>query len=216
MAHVIFVHGMRAKAGSWMDVPKGVEAAGHTISNETLPGHNGGRELLLTTMRSYIRSVVGQFPNTGKVILVGHSMGGAVISEVAADHADRVEKLIYVAAMLPKHGDSIAGLMLEAGSTIEDVEKEFEDAGVSLSGPLMGKQPPAPLFATFDTSAGFEALPRHFIRCQDDKVLPLAFQNDMIDRAKGTTVTTSDINSGHIPQASKPDKLLDQILQEIP
>lgn len=217
MAHVIFVHGMKAKAGSWLTIPEDVEKAGHTVSNKTLPGHSYEFGHLLYGMRRYVRSVVAQFPSTGKVVLIGHSMGGFVISQVAADYADRVEKLIYVTAMLPEDNEPMLKIMSDAGSTLDDVAKEFDDVGIPLNGPLMGSQPLRVMAEPFDSSPDFEALPRHYIRCKDDTVIPLSYQNKMIDRAKGTAVTASDpIESGHIPQATKPDKLLDQILQELP
>lgn len=216
MADVIFVHGMKAKSGSWLSIPAEAEAAGHSVSNKTLPGHDGGWAYFRTRMGHYVQSVVQQFPSAGKVVLIGHSMGGFVISQVAASYADRVEKLIYVTAMLPEEDQSIWDLMTSAGSTLEDVGKEFEDAGIDLNGPLMGTQPIRPFAAEFDSSAGFEAVPKHFIRCKDDRVLPLAFQNTMISSAKGAAVTTSDIETGHIPQATEPAKLLDDILQELP
>lgn len=43
----------------------------------------------------------------GKVVLVGHSMGGIVISQTAEVLADKVEKLIYLDAFLLKDGEAI-------------------------------------------------------------------------------------------------------------
>ncbi len=59
----------------------------------------------LTYDADYIRSVLATIP--GPVVLVGHSYGGAVISN-AARGADNVEALVYVGAFIPDAGESIA------------------------------------------------------------------------------------------------------------
>ena len=142
-------------------------------------------------------------------------MGGFIVSQVAARHADRIDRLIYVAAMLPVDGNTIGGLSFEAGSSLDDVQQEFEDAGVDRDGPEIGSQPLLPLASGFDGGSEFDDLPKHYIRCEDDKILPLPFQNTMIGRVEGATVTTHDIETGHLPQITKPAELLSAILDEI-
>ncbi|NOX42911.1 MAG: hypothetical protein GXP19_04140 [Gammaproteobacteria bacterium] len=46
-----------------------------------------------------------------KVILAGHSLAGSVISQVAEGIPEKIDRLIYVCASLPKSGDTALGLM---------------------------------------------------------------------------------------------------------
>src|SRR4029453_5006580 len=53
------------------------------------------------------------------VILVGHSRGGIVITEVAEHRPDRIRSLVYVSAFLPRNGESLFDLAAKAvGSLI--------------------------------------------------------------------------------------------------
>jgi pimeloyl-ACP methyl ester carboxylesterase len=56
---------------------------------------------------AYIASLLDQTP--GPVVAVGHSYGGAVITNAAAD-ADNVVGLVYVAAFAPDEGESLADI----------------------------------------------------------------------------------------------------------
>lgn len=45
-----------------------------------------------------------------KVILVGHSMAGVIISQVAENMPNKIDKLIYVSAYLPKNGEDVSSI----------------------------------------------------------------------------------------------------------
>ena len=63
--------------------------------------------------------------------------------------------------------------------------------------------------------AGHSQTNRHYVTCDDDRVLPLPFQEKMIGRSPGAVVTTTPLSSRHIPQASAPDELVQAILKEL-
>ncbi len=108
----VLVHGAFQDASAWDAVTPLLEAAGHTAIAVNLPGHGGDEtpagSLTLATYRDVVLDVVAA--QAAPVILVGHSFGGIVISEVAEALPDRVEALVYVAGYLPRTGDSLAGL----------------------------------------------------------------------------------------------------------
>jgi pimeloyl-ACP methyl ester carboxylesterase len=94
---VVLIHGAFADASSWSGVVERLQRHGHRVLAPALPLRG------LASDAAYIRSVLDSV--TGPVVLVGHSYGGAVISQAAAD-APHVEALVYVAAFVPEVGES--------------------------------------------------------------------------------------------------------------
>lgn len=113
MSHYILIHGAWEESRAWDDVSPILQQNGHTVTAIDLPG-NGKNEQHVSkvTMASYIQTVVSAIKRLDhKVILVGHSMTGAVISQVAEQIPEKIERLIYVAAFLLKDGGSVLEAM---------------------------------------------------------------------------------------------------------
>lgn len=96
---VVLVHGAFADASGWSEVVRMLRAAGYPVLAPANPLRG------LTADADYIRSVLATV--AGQVILVGHSYGGAVITN-AARGAGNVTALVYVAAFVPDQGTSVA------------------------------------------------------------------------------------------------------------
>jgi pimeloyl-ACP methyl ester carboxylesterase len=95
---VLLVHGAFADASGWTDVCEQLQTAGVQV---TAPA-NPLRGIAIDS--AYIASVIAQIP--GPVLAVGHSYGGAVISN-AATGADNVVGLVFVAAFAPEEGERL-------------------------------------------------------------------------------------------------------------
>ena len=215
MANVILVHGAAANEKSWFDVPATLRAEGHDVTAIRLPGHSVSllsRPSPNVTMDDYIARVEAALPDTGNAVLVGHSMGGFTVAEVASRYPGRVSRSIYVTAMLPSAGDSPATLIAQAGTGIDDVLTEFLSHGL-VAIPALSRQPKGPMTATFSPSAGFPSVPRTFLRCDADGILPNSMQSAMIDAWPGTAQVTLD--SDHLPQLSAEEVLVDHLLGAI-
>ena len=212
MAHIVLVHGMLATKRSWNTLPKHLKSAGHTVTNLTLPGHANPFEYLSTDMEEYVDDVAEALANAGGAHLVGHSMGGFVISRTAAAHANLVHGLVYVAAMLPNDGDTIKGLATRTGTSLRDIREEFSRAGVSAIGAL-GMQPFGPMDDPMIDAATIAELPRHYVRCSEDRIIPPRVQDEMLANWVGTT--TTDLTTGHLPQYTRPNELAAAVLSVI-
>jgi pimeloyl-ACP methyl ester carboxylesterase len=103
---VVLVHGAFADASSWNGVIERLQRQGHTVVAPPNPLRG------LTADSAYIAGVLGQMD--GPVLLVGHSYGGAVITN-AATTAPNVVGLVYVAAFAPDEGEVLGEV--EGGST---------------------------------------------------------------------------------------------------
>jgi pimeloyl-ACP methyl ester carboxylesterase len=102
---VVLVHGAFADASSWNDVVAQLQADGMHVVAPVNPLRG------LTIDSAYIASVFAQI--SGPVLAVGHSYGGAVISN-AATNAANVVGLVYVAAFATDEGEVL--LEVEGGS----------------------------------------------------------------------------------------------------
>jgi pimeloyl-ACP methyl ester carboxylesterase len=102
---VVLVHGAFADGSSWSGVIERLQKKGVRV---TAPA-NPLRGVAIDS--AYVASVIKQIP--GPVLAVGHSYGGAVITN-AASNADNVVGLVYVAAFAPEEGETLGEV--EAGS----------------------------------------------------------------------------------------------------
>jgi pimeloyl-ACP methyl ester carboxylesterase len=102
---VVLVHGAFADASSWNGVIERLQAAGIQVTAPANPLRG------ISTDAAYIASVLSQIP--GPVLAVGHSYGGAVISNAATDAAN-VVGLVFVAAFAPDEGERLGEV--ESGS----------------------------------------------------------------------------------------------------
>jgi pimeloyl-ACP methyl ester carboxylesterase len=99
---VVFVHGGWADSSGWNAEIATLQKKGYPVIAPANPLRG------LTSDADYIRSVLQTI--TGPIVLVGHSYGGAVISN-AARGVDNVEALVYIAAFAPDTGESLEQLV---------------------------------------------------------------------------------------------------------
>jgi pimeloyl-ACP methyl ester carboxylesterase len=106
---VVLVHGAWADGSSWAGVITALQQAGVAVAAPANPLRS------LSGDSAYLASVVGQV--AGPVLLVGHSYGGAVITN-AASQAGNVAGLVYVAAFIPDEGESVLDLANQATDSL--------------------------------------------------------------------------------------------------
>ncbi|MFD9688969.1 alpha/beta fold hydrolase [Kitasatospora sp. NPDC059146] len=98
---IVLVHGAFADASSWAGVTRILQERGYPVVAIANPLRGLRHDAL------YLRCLLTSVP--GPVVLVGHSYGGAVISEAAAGLGD-VTALVFVAAFVPEEGESCSDL----------------------------------------------------------------------------------------------------------
>lgn len=98
---VVLVHGAFADAGSWVPVIERLLAAGVPVRAPAVALRG------LQSDSSYIASVIAQIP--GPVLAVGHSYGGAVISN-AATEATNVTGLVLVSGFAPEEDEALSAV----------------------------------------------------------------------------------------------------------
>ena len=106
---VVLVHGAFADASGWNDVVERLQAEGVRVAAPANPLRG------VSIDSAYIASFLGQVP--GPVVAVGHSYGGAVITN-AATGADNVVGLVYVAAFAPDEGETLGGIEQDSKDSV--------------------------------------------------------------------------------------------------
>lgn len=124
---VVLVHGAFHGGWCWDRIVPGLTGAGLTPVVVDLPGHGVGDPGPvgdLSDDAAHVRA--GLDGCAGPVLLVGHSYGGAVITEAAAGRAD-VGHLVYLAAMVPDVGETIGGASagVDPGAAWRDVPSTY-------------------------------------------------------------------------------------------
>ena len=106
MARFVLVHGSWQGAWCWRQVASLLEAQGHEAVAIDLPGHSqDSTPPESVTFQDYVdRTFAVVNGIQGDSILVGHSMGGAIIRQAAGFAPDRIRALVSVAALLPPRG----------------------------------------------------------------------------------------------------------------
>jgi len=237
MKHYILVHGAWEGSWSWDYTQPILESHGHIVTTIDLPGtERNKRDIPQVTLDSYVASVIEVIDGLDhQVVLVGHSMAGAVISRVAEIMPQKIEKLVYVAAFLLKNGDSVIeamqrdpnGEFLPALKFSEDQRSvrasqttwrniafhDVAEATILDTLPLVDvAQATEPFTAKLVLSdENFGSVPKVYIRTSIDKMVSPALQEEMVGNWQTDAVHV--LESGHFPTLSMPEKLADVILE---
>jgi pimeloyl-ACP methyl ester carboxylesterase len=227
MATFVLVHGASHGAWCWSKLTPLLQGAGHTVIAPDLPGHGADQTpVAMVTMDRYVDAVCGAMAKaSGKSVLVGHSMGGAVISLVAESMPPAVDRLVYLTAFLPKTAETVGDLLnADPDSLLPDSFDLAEDnscikpKGDALAASVyngcsaedtqwaIGKlcaQAVATMFAPVELSEErFGSVPRYAVVCTQDRALSPGFQRRMYEESGCKAIL--ELPTGHAPFLSNP------------
>jgi pimeloyl-ACP methyl ester carboxylesterase len=234
MARIVLVHGAFGRAACWDRVAPGLRAAGHTVEAIDLPGAGDDpTPVAEVTLDRYARKVCEAIDGGSPAVLVGHSMGGIVITQAAALCPERIERLVYVAAFVPWDGMSLidmtqlpeaagdqiqASMVVEGDPPVARMTPESaraarygccDDEQVTYALARNGPQAVAPLAHPVALEGpdgeAFDALSRAYVMCLQDMAIRPPLQRLMIERAGCDPVI--EIDTDHAVWASRPDEL---------
>ena len=221
----LLVHGAWGGAWCWRDFGSELDRRGIAWTTVDLPSSRDGADPA-TDLAGDAATVVDCANTLGSVVVVGHSYAGAVITE-AAPRIAGLERLVYVAALVPLLGQSASTTSREvyARTILDDaIERDgsLTHLNLQLAGAaLYGDCPPdvvqwalgrlsTQTMASFRTerTSGDATAPSSYIRCSRDHAIDPGLQIEMMKRCDDSLSLDSD----HSPFLSQPHTLADAIL----
>lgn len=236
---VVLVHGAWMGAAAWDKVAADLRGRGYAVTAVELPGHGrDGTPAEKLSLAGYIDAVAAALPANGRAVLVGHSMAGVVISGVAEKAPEKIARLIYVAAYLPKDGQSL--YQLSQGDADSQVPRWWRQADPKAYSPAWID--PAGIVDVFcaDCSAAdqqflidshkaeavpplgtpvrltaerFGRVPRTYVHTLKDRAVSVRLQRRMLADAgaAGPADRVVELDTSHAPMLSQPRALADVI-----
>lgn len=233
--HFVLVHGAWHGAWCWDRLARALRAAGAEVSAPDLPGHGDDRTPLEdVSLASYAERVAALLRELDRPVeLVGHSMGGAVISAAAELMPGHVAGLTYLCAFLLEDGATLAATGAgdrdsrlnaairrdpDSGGLVvpTDAAREIFYGGcpadeVEAALDRLRPQASAPLQAPVHVSEErWGRIPRAYVLCTEDRAVSPTLQQAMIDRLPCDPVV--ELACGHSPFLAEPDHLADTLI----
>jgi pimeloyl-ACP methyl ester carboxylesterase len=214
---VVLVHGAWADGSSWAKVIRGLWAAG--LKSVAVP-------LPLTSLTDDVAALERTIERVaGAIVLVGHAYAGAVIAET---RSQKVKALVYVAALAPDEGETVADVFYRAephpkapklGPDAHGLIWLPEEAFPAAFAPHAAAEEQAVLFAVqrpiavpcISTKVGrplWRDRPTWFLLAEADRMIVSATQRFMAERMKAE-IRSQAVD--HTPSVTRPDVVVNTI-----
>ena len=225
MNNIVLVHGGFVDGSGWEGVYRTLKKGGYNVSIVQNPTLSLADDVAVTK-----RTLASQ---DGPVILVGHSYGGAVITEAGND--PRVVGLVYITAFAPDKGESVATLIKDPppGAPVPPILPPqdgylFLDRGkfrASFAADVDAER--AAFMADSQVPWGVEALsgkisepawkakPSWYMIATDDKMIPPDAQRSMSKRAGSTAVEVKGSHAIYVSQPEAVAALVEQAAKSV-
>jgi pimeloyl-ACP methyl ester carboxylesterase len=226
---IVLVHGAFAESASWDGVIEPLIAEGHPVVAAANPLRSLAGDA--AAVSDLVRSI------EGPVVLVAHSYGGSVISNVDAD-AGEIVGLVYVNAFAPEPGEHCFQLaaMFPGSQLNEETSRPVprsdgttdlyvalenfhhivcQDAPVLRASVMAATQRPATVEALTEPSGDsplWKTVPSWFLIGEGDRIIPPELQRYMAQRA-GAQRTVAVAGASHVIAVSRPDATARLILE---
>ncbi|KAJ6438307.1 alpha/beta hydrolase family domain-containing protein [Purpureocillium lavendulum] len=220
---IVLVYGFWGNAAHWGDVIVDLDRRGYNLQAVELPLTSLADDAERT--RKMVRQAAGD------VLLVGHSYGGAVITEMGGD-LPNVVGLVYIAAFAPDEGESLASMSeqypaaaVADGALVPDSDgflwirpERFRETFCQDATPEQGlvmavtqKAPVASTFADRVTTAAWRVKPSWYQVSTEDRCVSPEAERFMAARMKPRR--TVELATGHASLASRPVEIAELIHQ---
>jgi pimeloyl-ACP methyl ester carboxylesterase len=234
MSTYVLIHGAWHGAWCWHKLMPLLESHGHRVIAPDLPSHGIDRTPTASvSLRSYTDAVVALLDAAAEPVhLVGHSMGGLVITQAAEVRPEKVATLVYLAAFLLPNGTTLLErAQADSGEIIPNLEfapdhvsacirqealrgaayADCSAADIALARSLLVPQAALPLMTPIETTPqGWGRVPRMYIECTEDRAITIGLQRAMQAELPCRQVIT--MATSHSPFLSAPRELAEHLL----
>ena len=230
MADFLLVHGSCHGAWCWHRVIPALTALGYSARAIDLPGP--GRDAppaAAVTLDHHARTICDALDRP--TIVVSHSMAGYPITAAAEREPTRIAALVYLCAYAPRSGLSLAdmrragprqplapALRVDASRTSFSFDPgqinalfyhDCDAEAQSLAARHLTPEPILPQETPLILTARSQSLPRHYIRCLDDRAIPPEYQGAMAHSVPAAHRST--LPSSHSPFFACPQALAERL-----
>lgn len=236
MKTFILIHGSWHSAWNWHKVVPLLEQAGHKAIAIDLPGMGRDKTPIAEVkLKSTVQKLCELMDSIeGKVILVGHSKNGIIISQAAEYRPDKIEKLVYLAAYLIPNGKTqreysmqdtegwlkpyviqhpeTASHVLQPEIYKEGLYHDCDEDIIELAKILLSDEPVESGITPLELTEGnFGRVPRVYIECTEDRAVTPFIQRKMYTEIPCEKVYS--LPTSHSPFFSRPKELVEILLQ---
>jgi len=232
----LLIHGAWHARWCWQYITPLLKDLGHEVFDPDLPGHGENKmDFIHITLATYVDAVTQLVISIDKsVVLVGHSMAGVIISQIAENIPEHIKQLIYINGFIPENNGSLLQEAQQSDSpgistqlAMNPKKNEIilkktavtkkllfnccnhKDAELGIS--LLQNEPLQPFSDAIKTSAEkFGRVKKLYIACLQDNVLPAKDQKRMYEK---TNCSVINLDTDHSPFFSAIDKLANIIAQ---
>jgi pimeloyl-ACP methyl ester carboxylesterase len=229
---IVFVHGGWADSSGWNQEITNLEQRGYTVIAPANPLRD------LASDVAYIRSVLQTI--SGPIVLVGHSYGGAVITNAAVG-VPNVKALVYIAGFAPDKGESLVQLVtMNPGTQIGPATLDFRsyplpgrgtgtdlylkksafheafaaDLPLEITDQMQAAQRPFSneAFQSLSGEPAWKTIPSWYMVATQDHAIPPATERFMAHRAHASIV---EVDASHVAMISQPEATTRLILEAV-
>lgn len=225
MTDFLLVHGSCHGAWCWRDTIPALEALGHSARAIDLPSHGDDPTPAAdVTLDLYAAAIINAIDRP--MIVVGHSMAGYPITRAAQLAQEKIARLVYLCAYVPRPGKTLSDMrrMAPRQPLVEAIDRAPDGITMSFNPDkateklyldvapdkarwavgMLGPQPLKPQETAFDPGPALSH-PRSYIICENDNAVPAEWQEVMASDFASDTVYR--MPTSHSPFLSDPEGL---------
>lgn len=226
MADFLLIHGSCHGAWCWRDLIPALDALGHSVRAIDLPGHGGDlTPIPQITLQAYTDAILAAIDTP--VTLVGHSMAGYPISFAAEQAPEKIARLVYLCAYVPRgeltltemrklapsqpllpaivRSEDGASFRIDPAQTEQVFYHDCPQGTTAYANTRLCAQAVLPQATPCPLGAAYRSVPRSYIRCTDDRTIPPEYQVTMTEDWPPEDVHA--MPTGHSPFFADPSGL---------
>lgn len=229
----LLIHGGWHGSWCWTKVSNQLRGIGHKVITPDLPGHyRNNRDFKGICLNTYVRYIEDAIKHSSvPVTLVGHSMAGLVITQVAENMPENIDHLIYTCAFIPDNGGSLVDEEKKSANPSVTLEVQLDASENQLLLPLnaperirnlfynccaeedvqfaLSNLQPQPFMPFVDpvsfSNKNFGSIPKTYIECLKDNAISIQDQRRMYRKVQCHVET---LDTDHSPFFSAPEQLV--------
>lgn len=233
----LLIHGAWHGSWCWDKITSNLTKAGHTVLAPDLPGRKNNTfshsEITLQTYVDFLKKLIEGFNQ--KIVIVSHSFGGVIATQLANEIPDKISTLIYVCAFLPENSESLMDIAKATNHKQQPDSMIVDSSGMTISMQTssatglffnccstniqkwaVDQLCPEPFYPMTEkvkiSDRSLANIPKTYIECTLDNALTIEAQRKMCKKHDCTTLT---LHTDHSPFLSMPDELTSQLLESI-